>query len=271
MLAFTKTLRDISGMGFENTKMIISGGYASRPYFEAMYEVAGTEQPIVAFDISPRVTQENYDTTRQQFITAFERLGLPDPIWLQSSAKDSLTIDSLERGLEKADVLLVTGGATKHGYEKWKAAGLADHLVDRVRSGGIVAAGGSAGAMIWFSQGYSDSMMYEVPEGDPWEYVLSGGAGLFKSWVTAHHSDTDDQGRSRTEGFQNLLAQNTGNWEKAIGLDTAAALVCVNGIATVKNVSVESKPASHDVYIYNALDSEPRIIGDGDTIELSEL
>ena len=150
------------------------------------------------------------------------------------------------------------------------AAGLADHLVERVRTGDFIATGGSAGAMIWFTQGYSDSMMYEVPSGDPWEYVMSGGAGLFKSWVTAHHSDIDDQGRSRTEGFRTLL-ENSAGWEKAIGLDTAAALVCINGIATVKNVSAESKPATHDVYLYNSFNMKPLVLQDGDTIALSEL
>lgn len=258
-------------MNLGSTKLAISGGLAKPPYFESIYELAGTDQPVIAFDMSPSVTQANYDAARTMFTAGFERLGLPDPIWLQTSVTDTLTKDSLERGLENADVLFVNGGATKHGYEKWQAAGLTDDIVERVRSGDIVGAGGSAGAMIWFTHGYSDSMMYEVPDGDHWEYVIAEGAGLFKSWVTAHHTDIDNRGRDRRRGFVETLEQNRGKWNTAIGLDTGAALICFNGIATVKDVSVPDRPADHDVYIYDEAAEQPHVLRDGDTISLSEL
>ncbi len=258
-------------MSFKNTKLAISGGLAKPPFFEAIYELAGTDQPNIAFDMSPSVTQANYDAARTMFTASFERLGLPAPTWLQSSATDQLTKDSLRRGLEKADVLFVNGGATKLCYEKWQAAGLTNEIVERVRSGSIVGAGGSAGAMIWFAQGYSDSMMYDVPEGNHWDYVVAQGAELFKSWVTAHHTDIDSQGRDRRRGFVETLERYKGMWSRAIGIDTGAALICVNGIATVKDVSVPERPADHDVYMYDEAIERPRILRHGDTISLKEL
>lgn len=258
-------------MRFEKTKLAISGGLAKQPYFKAIYELAETEKPVIAFDMSPSVTQANYDAARTMFTAGIERLGLPDPIWLQSNAADALTKESLERGLEKADVLFVNGGATKLCYEKWQAAGLTADIVERVRSGDIVGAGGSAGAMIWFTQGYSDSRGYEVPKGEHWDYVLAQGAGMFKSWVTAHHTDIDNQGRDRRRGFLGALERNKGLWNRAIGLDTGAALICINGIATVKDVSVPDRPADHDVYIYDKLIEQPRILRHGDSISLNEL
>ena len=213
----------------------------------------------------------DYDKTRAAFTAAFETLELPPPVWLQNSITDPLTKESLERGLDQADVLLVTGGATKQAYEKWRANDIMDDILGRVKSGDIVAAGGSAGAMIWFSQGYSDSLMYDVPEGDPWDYVLAQGSGLFKSWVTAHHTDIDNQGRDRCQGFIDALQTHQGNWEQAVGIDTGAALICLNGIATVKDISIPKKPVDHDVYIYGAELGKPRILTQGDTIDLAEL
>ncbi len=258
-------------MSFENTKLAISGGLAKPPFFEAIYELAGTDQPNIAFDMSPSVTQADYDAARTMFTAGLKRLGLPEPIWLQNSAADTLTKDSLESGLENADVFFVNGGATKLCFEKWQAADLTDDIVERVSSGSIVGAGGSAGAMIWFAQGYSDSMMYDVPGGNDWDYVIAQGAGLFNSWVTAHHTDIDNQGRDRQRGFVETLERNRGMWQRAIGLDTGASLICANGIATVKDVSVPERPADHDVYIYDEAIEQPRVLRHGDTISLKQL
>lgn len=258
-------------MSFENTRLALSGGLAKPPFFESIYELAGTEHPVIAFDMSPCVTKENYDASRTMFTAGLRRLGLPTPIWLQSSVTDRLTKGSLEHGLEKADVLFVNGGATKRAYEKWQEADVADYIVERIFSGSIVGAGGSAGAMIWFSKGYSDSRMYDVPEGDYWDYVVAQGAGMFRSWVTAHHTDIDNQGRNRRQGFEAMLQQNEGSWNRAIGLDTGASLICFNGIATVKDISTPDRPADHDVYVYDAGSGQPQVLKNGDTIRLSEL
>lgn len=256
-------------MSFEHAKMIITGGYASSVYFDVIRELTGKEDPVIAFDTSPRVTQENYNSTRKAFTDAFVRLKLPEPIWLQDDVSQPLTPNSLARGLEKADALLVTGGATKHAYEKWQAAGITHHIIERVINGDIVAAGGSAGAMIWFSQGYSDSMMYEVAEGSDWNYIVTPGVGLFRSWVTAHHTDTDTLGKNRREGFIAVLEENSGQWEQAIGLDTGAALVCSKGIACVKDITLPSNPADHNVYVYGSDLAAPVILAEGDSLSLA--
>lgn len=258
-------------MSYENAKLVLSGGIASRPYFQEICDLADTDQPKVVFDTSTRVTQKDYDNTRTSFTNAFAALGYPKPVWLQESIDDMITKDKVNSLLDQADVLLVTGGATKHGYEKWQQAGVTDVYIDRIRKGDVVASGGSAGAMIWFNQGYSDSMSYEVEEGEPWEYVTAQGARLFQSWVTAHHTDTDALGRDRRHGFVNFLNEHLGQWDAAIGIDTGAALICQNGIARIRDISVVQRPADADVYLYTPESNTPLRLSDGDTVALREL
>ena len=258
-------------MSYERAKLVLSGGLLSRSFFSEIYELAGTDTPIVAVDTSPRVTQEDYDSTRAAWAKAFSNLGLPDPLWMQEGVDDALTQDRVRSFLDRADVLLVTGGGTKQAFERWQAAGVTGEILARVKEGDVVAAGGSAGAMIWFSRGFSDSMQYGAPESTFWEYIVTPGAALFPSWVTAHHGDTDDLGRSRRQGFMNALGEHDGEWNTAVGIDTNAALVCFRGIIRVRNVTVSGQLGDGKVYLYSPTATVPRMLSDGDTIATSEL
>jgi cyanophycinase-like exopeptidase len=255
-------------MSYENTKMVITGGMASRVYFDELCELAGTDQPKIIIDMSPRVTQSQYDTTRQMFTEGFERLKLPSPLWMQDSITDPLTADKVVSAMDEADSLLVSGGATKYAYEKWQAAGVTELIHERVREGGIVAAGGSAGAMIWFAQGYTDSMQYVVDEGEHWDYGVTEASGFFPSWATAHYTDIDSFGRDRSLGFATFLAEHDGAWERAIGIDTGAALVCKGGIARIKDVTMPQRRENTDVYLFSSGMAEPTKLSSGDTIPM---
>lgn len=254
-------------MAYENAKLVLSGGAGLRPFFDQMFELAGTGTPQLVVDLSPRTDEAKFLASQNAWRVACEKLGLPDPLWLQKNFDDPLTRPGAESLLEKADVLLVSGGGTRQAYAKWQQAGITRLMVESVVNGEVVAAGGSAGAMIWFREGFSDSPSYDVSDGEYWEYEIIQGAGLFNGCITAHYSDTDAFGRIRSDQFKRALEARPSWPEVTIGLDTYAALTCTNGIAKVHDLSTPQKSGPHNVYLYHGIKSKT-VVGAGEDFSL---
>ena len=73
-------------------------------------------------------------------------------------ANSSLSTLQMQQKVNKANVLLVSGGNTLYALNRWRAVGLDLILKESVQNGNKVMAGGSAGAICWFDGGHSDSM-----------------------------------------------------------------------------------------------------------------
>jgi len=73
--------------------------------------------------------------------------------------------EKMEDAVDKADIILVSGGNTLYAVDRWEYLGL-DELLRGAAHHGKVMAGGSAGAICWFDGGHSDS-------GDPDTYRLA--------------------------------------------------------------------------------------------------
>lgn len=137
----------------------------------------------------------------------------------------------LEDALGRADVVLVSGGNTLYAVDRWVALGLDVSLraaVDR----GLVACGGSAGAICWFDGGHSDSLdptSYLVPAAadDPgasgWRYIRVDGLGLLPGVLCPHFGATQSNGVLRASDFQQMLLRHPG--ETGLGLDDWAGLL----------------------------------------------
>lgn len=134
--------------------------------------------------------------------------------------------------IEKADFIYVGGGDTVFMIEEWKRTGLLG-LLEKAYEEGKFLCGLSAGAICWFEDMYSDS----VVEGD---YAMYRGLGWIKGKISPHYNE-------RTVDFDKILSYN--KW-RAWGLENAAALLIENG-EPVRSVSGGGK-----VYFLDATQNE---------------
>lgn len=134
--------------------------------------------------------------------------------------------------IEKADFIYVGGGDTVFMIEEWKRTGLIG-LLEKAYEEGKFLCGLSAGAICWFEEMYSDS----VVEGD---YAMYRGLGWIKGKISPHYNE-------RTVDFDKILSYN--KW-RAWGLENDAALLIENG-EPVRSVSGGGK-----VYFLDATQNE---------------
>lgn len=111
----------------------------------------------------------------------------------------------------KADFIYVGGGNTVFMIEHWRQTGLID-LIKEAYDRGVILCGLSAGAICWFEEMYSDS----VVEG---EYAMYPGLGWLKGKISPHYNE-------RTLDFDEIVRYNK---IRAWGVENNCALEFVNG------------------------------------------
>ena len=112
---------------------------------------------------------------------------------------------------EKADFLYVGGGNTVFMLEQWNKTGLLTYIRDAYERG-VLIAGLSAGAICWFEEMYSDS----VVEG---EYAMFPGIGWIKGKISPHYNE-------RMLDFDAIVLYNK---IRAWGIENNAALEIADG------------------------------------------
>ena len=121
--------------------------------------------------------------------------------------KGLMTIEHVAEKIQKADIIYVGGGDTLYLMQVWRETGV-DKLVWEAYQRGAVLAGLSAGAILWFEDIYTDSLV----EG---EFAPYKGLGLLKGAATPHYN-------SRVE-FDDVAARQGYNLSYAIE-DNAAVV-----------------------------------------------
>lgn len=111
----------------------------------------------------------------------------------------------------RADFIYVGGGNTVYMLEQWKETGLTE-LIRAAFERGVLIAGLSAGAICWFEDMYSDS----VVEG---EYAMYSGLGWIKGKISPHYNE-------RTLDFDETVLYNR---FCAWGIENNAALEFSDG------------------------------------------
>lgn len=89
--------------------------------------------------------------------------------------------EKMRAKFERADFLYVGGGDTVFMLDHWKKSGLLQFIRDAYDRG-VLVAGLSAGAICWFEEMYSDS----VVEG---EYAVYPGLGWIKGKISPHYNE----------------------------------------------------------------------------------
>lgn len=133
---------------------------------------------------------------------------------------------------EKADFIYVGGGNTVFMIEHWRETGLLP-IIKEAYERGVLFAGLSAGAICWFEDMYSDSIV----EGD---YSMYKGLGWVKGKISPHYNE-------RMLDFDRIVLYNR---DCAWGVENDAALEIVNG-EPLRSISGGGK-----VYRLDASDGE---------------
>ncbi|MDE7158482.1 MAG: Type 1 glutamine amidotransferase-like domain-containing protein, partial [Clostridiales bacterium] len=120
-------------------------------------------------------------------------------------------LDKMRQKFLKADFIYVGGGDTVFMIEQWKKTGLLDLIRDAYERG-VILSGLSAGAICWFDEMYSDS----VVEG---EYHIYKGLGWLSGKISPHYNE-------RMLDFDEIVLYNK---YRAWGLENDSALEFVNG------------------------------------------
>ncbi len=122
----------------------------------------------------------------------------------------------------RADFLYVGGGDTVFMLDHWKKSGLLEYIRAAHESGKLIC-GLSAGAICWFGEMYTDSLV----EG---EYRMYPGLGWIEGKISPHYGE-------RTLDFDEIVRYNR---YRAWGLEDDAALEIADG-APVKSISEGGK------------------------------
>eukprot|EP00804_Cyclotella_cryptica_P004500 CCRYP_017637-RA/>CCRYP_017637-RA protein AED:0.09 eAED:0.09 QI:248/1/1/1/0.75/0.6/5/471/377 len=163
----------------------------------------------------------------------------------------------MEECIDKADIILVSGGNTSFAMRRWKRLGL-DVMMRKACLGPrrVVMAGGSAGAICWWSGGHSDSMdpdsfkeaklsshgsEHDIDEEDgktdtattdeddvpkEWDYIRVDGLGFIPGLCCPHHDRIQSNGILRATDFDAMLLRHP--TEVGICIDHNAAFMIDN-------------------------------------------
>lgn len=144
----------------------------------------------------------------------------------------------MKQAFNAADIVIVSGGNTLFAYNRWVKLGI-DILIKSSMARGVVLAGGSAGGIVWFDGGHSDSMdpsSYKNPPGPyfspnltkeeldhAWAYIRVPGLGVLPGLFCPHYDVIEGNGVLRATSFTNTLQHHAG--ETGIAVDNWGALM----------------------------------------------
>ena len=233
----------------------IGGGQAAdKPWVrDTIIEMSGTATPTVLYIGTP-----GFDSLRgyERQAGGFAALGHPTSMLNLSDL--ALVPPAAQRAakIAAADIIVVSGGNTLFAVTRWRRLGV-DVLLRQAMERGAVLCGGSAGAIIWFDGGHSDSLdpstvqrtraptevhtavnpletatlqsIAALPEAEralykkEWEYCRVAGLGFLPFFMCPHHDRAQSNGQARATSFDAMLGVNGA--EVGLGVDNNAAVV----------------------------------------------
>ena len=168
----------------------------------------------------------------------------------------------VDEAINRADIILVSGGNTLFAVDRWHKAAMVEPL-RRAMGRGSVLCGGSAGAGCWFDALHSDSMdpdwyrdimlagkgaaaekapgeASSTGERREWEYIRVPGLGFLPGLLCPHHDRVQSNGVLRSTDFAEMLRRHPG--ETGLAIDHFAALVLCD--AEYQVLTLPDKPGS---------------------------
>ena len=127
------------------------------------------------------------------------------------STRQSFDPEKTKAKFDHANFIYVGGGDTVFMIEHWKSSGLLNYIREAYERG-VILVGLSAGAICWFEEMYSDSVI----EG---EYAMYPGLGWINGKISPHYDE-------RMLDFDEIVLYNR---FRAWGIENAAALEFIDG------------------------------------------
>ena len=221
------------------------GGLAEPGMAEHVIELTGRDAAGLELLYLGTATYDA-DEPRQRQAVRFDELGCQVRA-LDVATRDPST-DEMDEAVGRAAIVLVSGGNTLYAVDRWVALGL-DEMLRQAIDHGLVACGGSAGAICWFDGGHSDSMdptsyleaaAPDDPGANDWRYIRVAGLGLLPGLLCPHYEATQSNGVLRAADFEGMMLRHPG--EAGLGLDNWAGLL-VDG-ESYRVVHPEGRPGS---------------------------
>lgn len=199
----SKRIIAIGGGELKNRETLVIDGYIAEEAKKAAGErrACGLFLPTASHDCMPY-----YNTFHKVYTGLF---GIKTDVAL--TVNRAVDLEKMREKFQKADFLYVGGGNTVFMLDHWKKTGLLS-LVQEAYERGVILCGLSAGAICWFEEMYSDSVI----EG---EYAMFPALGWIKGKISPHYNE-------RMLDFDEIVLYNR---YRAWGLENGAALEFVDG------------------------------------------
>lgn len=245
----------VSAVQTQRKIVAIGGGQAAdKPWIrDTIIAMTGKETPRVLYIGTP-----GFDVLSgyERQAAGFQKLGFPTSMLNLTDLTKVPSADERAASIGNADIIVVSGGNTLFAVTRWRRLGV-DVLLRKAMENGAVLCGGSAGAIIWFDGGHSDSLdpetvqltRYEAsvhvalpPEAaatpasiaalpaaeralyrKEWEFCRVKGLGFIPLFMCPHHDRTQSNGQARSDSFDAMLKLNGA--EVGLGIDNNAAIV----------------------------------------------
>lgn len=196
--------------------------------------LTGKKQPLALFIPTASGDAEGYWETFQNIYKS--RLNCKTAALFL--IKEHLTSSQIKDKIVSADLIYVGGGNTLKMMKTWKRLKVDRFLADAYRRGAVLS-GLSAGAMCWFSSGFSDSAKFSNTR--KWNFMKVRGLGLIKAMFCPHYHK-----EKREKGFEEAIKRYGG---LGIALDNNTALEVIEGKFRV--IGSQKKIYAYRVYIKN--------------------
>ncbi len=214
----------------KNVNALFGGGTLNTDFFKESLELSGAQKPNVLLAPTPKQTKDNFDIYAHKWSEELKKLGVNVKLLHEFDQEpDSDLIDW-------ADILNVSGGNTDRMMQIWAECGLTHRVKAAAEIGQLVLCGVSAGAILGFTQGFSDSKSYTTPEDEPWDYIYVPGLEVITDTIVTPHFDQPDKSRtSNPEGRKGAYIATIDPHDKRrfLGIDNAAAVKIVDGHESV--------------------------------------
>lgn len=186
--------------------------------------LTGKKNPRMLFISTASPSEPGYS---QSMIHHFSAMGF-------EVSNLSLILDSYEDSvihdmIVNSDIVYIGGGDVIRLYHVFRSMNVVNYLREAYDNG-VILAGTSAGAMIWFSYGHTDSFSFYTKN---WNYARFGGLGYIKAFFSPHFTG------ERRESFEKFYAE--GESFPGIALENRTAMVYRDGVCSIIRETSEAK------------------------------
>jgi dipeptidase E len=149
-----------------NRTIFAYGGQINHTFIKNVIKLTGKQNPKICFLPTASGDRESYISTWNNLTSDLPMQPFVQKVFI-SSFQNSKSFESV---LLDMDAIIVGGGSTFNMLALWKANGI-DTILKKAYNKGIVLAGGSAGSLCWFKEGYTDSRPEKFTRIEGLEYI----------------------------------------------------------------------------------------------------